>query len=177
MTLVLNNPAPLNDATTSLGQVQFYPTIAKSGVKATTVTLDSSVLFTSSGATVGNCLSVSQQGTQFSLIYECGDSALAYYLRTGNAPSMIKPVNPNPVSAANGGLVHFQYATKHEGIVSIIIYDELGKEVARVVDAQYHPAGTYEVQYDASGIRSGSYIYRFQLDNNHVISGRLVVSN
>jgi hypothetical protein len=177
MTLVLDNPAPLNDATTSLGQVQFYPTVAQSGIKTTTVTLASSDLLTTSGAPVGNCLAVSQQGTQFALIYECGDSALAYYLKNGTPPSMIKPVNPNPVSASSGGIVNFQYATKHEGIVSIIIYDELGKEAARVVNNQYHPAGTYEVRYDASGLRSGSYIYRFQVDNNHASSGRLVVSN
>ncbi len=179
LTISLSGPA-LTDAEATAGtlaEVRFYPTIAKDGEKTTTVTLTSSDLLTSSGAAVGNCLAVSQKGTQFSLVYACGDSSLANFLLTGNGPSMIKPVNPNPVSASNGGIVNFQYVTKHEGIVSLIIYDELGKEVARVVSGQYHPAGTYEVRYDASGMRSGSYIYRFQLDHHRAISGRMVVSN
>jgi len=74
-------------------------------------------------------------------------------------------------------VVNFQYVTRHQGIVSLIIYDELGKEITRVVNGQYHPAGTYEVRTDVSRLMSGSYIYRFQLDNHHAISGRLVVSN
>jgi hypothetical protein len=74
-------------------------------------------------------------------------------------------------------VVNFQYVTRHEGIVSLIIYDELGKEVARVVNAQFHPAGTYEVRADVSRLTSGSYIYRFQLDNHYAMSSRLVVSN
>ena len=90
---------------------------------------------------------------------------------------MIKPINPNPVSSSNGGVVNFQYVTRHEGIVSLIIYDELGKEVARVINSRYHQAGTYEVHYDASRLGSGSYVYRFQLDRHHAISGRMVVNN
>ena len=179
LTISMSGPV-LSDAQASsgsLGEVRFYPTIAKEGEKATTVTLASSDLLTASGAAVGNCLAVSRIGTQFSLIYQCGDSTLAHFLLTGNAPSMIKPVNPNPVSASNGGIVNFQYVTKHEGIISLLIYDELGKEVARVIGGQYHPAGTYEVRYDASALRSGSYIYRFQLDYHRAISGRMVVSN
>ena len=179
LTISMSGPA-LTDAQAasgSLGEVLFYPTLAKDGEKVTTIALSSSDLLTASGTAVGNCLAVSRIGTQFSLVYSCGDSALAHFLLTGNGPSMIKPINPNPVSAANGGIVNFQYVTKHEGVVSIIIYDELGKEVARVVGGQYHPAGTYEVRYDASGLRSGSYIYRFQLDNHRAISGRMVVAN
>lgn len=179
LTLSLSGPV-LNDAQAtagSLGEIRFYPTLAKSGTKTTTVILASSDLLTAGGASVGGCLGISQKSTQFSLVYSCGDSTLAYYLKNGNAPSMIKPANPNPVSSANGGIVNFQYVTKHEGIVSLTIYDELGKEVARVVTGQYHPAGTYEVRYDASRLSSGSYIYRFQLDNDHAISNRMVVSN
>lgn len=177
LTLILNGNAPLNDATSSLGEIRFYPTLTRSDTKSTTVNLTSSDLLTSGGAAVGNCLAVSQKGTQFALVYSCGDSTLAYFLRTGNAPSMIKPINPNPVTSVNGGIVSFQYVTRHEGIVSILIYDELGKEVGRVVSGQYHPAGTYEVHFDASHLSSGSYIYRFQLDRHHAISGRMVVGN
>jgi hypothetical protein len=182
LTLILDGTAPLSDADLQtsngvLGQLSFTPTLAKSGSKVATVTLAPPDLRMANDSVVGGCLAVTQTGTQFSLVYACGDSTLAYFLTNGNAPSMIKPVNPNPVSLSNGGVVNFQYVTRHEGIVSLIIYDELGKEVARVVNAQFHPAGTYEVRTDVSRLTSGSYIYRFQLDNHHAISGRLVVSN
>jgi hypothetical protein len=180
LTLILYGTTPLTDAQASagvLGQLSFTPKLAKSGSKATTVTLAPPNLLMASGAPVGGCLAITQSGTQFSLVYACGDSTLAYFLANGKVPEMIKPVNPNPVSASNGGVVNFQYVTRHEGIVSLIIYDELGKEVVRAVNAQFHPAGTYEVHADVSRLTSGSYIYRFQLDNHHAISGRLVVSN
>ncbi|MDP4219629.1 MAG: hypothetical protein Q8896_04265 [Bacteroidota bacterium] len=179
LTIILTGPA-LTDAQASagsIGEVHFYPTLTQVGSKATTVSLTASDFLTASGAPVGNCLAISQQGTDFSLVYSCGDSTLAYFLKNGKAPSMIKPINPNPVSSSNGGIVNFQYVTKHEGMVSLVIFDELGKEVARVVNNQYHPAGTYEVRYDASKLASGSYIYRFQLDNQRALSGRMVVSN
>jgi len=179
LTVIMTGPV-LTDAQAAagtLGEIDFTPTLAKLGSKTTSVALTSSVFQTASGAPVGNCLAITEQGTQFSLVYECGDSTLAYFLTNGNAPSMIKPINPNPVSKANGGIVNFQYVTRHEGIVTLSIYDELGKEVARVVSSQFHPAGTYEVRYDTSRLPSGSYVYRFQLDNHHAISNRLVVNN
>jgi pullulanase/glycogen debranching enzyme len=44
---------------------------------------------------------------------------------------------------------------------SLKIYDLLGKEVATLVD-EFKPAGTYEVNFDASNLPSGVYIYRLQ---------------
>ena len=41
------------------------------------------------------------------------------------------------------------------------IYDILGNEVATLVD-EYREAGRYEVDYDASGLASGIYLYRIQ---------------
>ena len=87
---------------------------------------------------------------------------------------MIKPVKPNPVS---GGIVHFEYVITHQGMVSIILYDELGREAARVIDRRLQPAGAYTAEFDARGLPSGSYTYRFQLDSHRAISGNMVVSN
>ena len=39
------------------------------------------------------------------------------------------------------------------------MYDLLGREVAVLVDERKAP-GSYEVQFDASGLASGVYIYR-----------------
>ena len=43
--------------------------------------------------------------------------------------------------------------------VKITVYDILGREVAVLVNERKAP-GTYEVQFDAAGLASGTYIYR-----------------
>ena len=85
------------------------------------------------------------------------------------------PVNPNPAGAANGGVLNFQYASRTEGFVSLVICDELGKEVARVIDNRYLPAGTYRVGYNISPLSEGTYVYRFTLNNKNATSGRVVI--
>ncbi|MEO8230753.1 MAG: T9SS type A sorting domain-containing protein, partial [Ignavibacteriota bacterium] len=44
---------------------------------------------------------------------------------------------------------------------SLKVYDILGNEVATLVD-EYKPAGSYEVEFDASRLTSGIYFYRLQ---------------
>lgn len=61
--------------------------------------------------------------------------------------------NPfNPVTTIN-------YDIKTNGFVSIKIYTILGEEVATVVDA-FKTAGSYSVDFNASALSSGVYIYR-----------------
>jgi len=43
------------------------------------------------------------------------------------------------------------------------IYDVLGNEVAKLVD-EYKPAGSYEVEWDASGLPSGIYFYQLKTE-------------
>ncbi|MFO7526662.1 MAG: T9SS type A sorting domain-containing protein, partial [Ignavibacteriaceae bacterium] len=43
------------------------------------------------------------------------------------------------------------------------VYDLLGREVATLVD-EYKPAGSYEVEFDASGLSSGIYYYRLSAE-------------
>ncbi|GMU95622.1 discoidin domain-containing protein [Ignavibacterium album] len=47
--------------------------------------------------------------------------------------------------------------------VSLRVYDILGNEVATLVD-EYKEPGIYEVEFDASDLASGVYIYRLQAD-------------
>lgn len=63
--------------------------------------------------------------------------------------------NPfNPTTIIN-------YSLKDAGRVSIKVYDILGSEVATLVN-ETKPAGTYEVEFNASQLPSGVYIYRMQ---------------
>ena len=62
-----------------------------------------------------------------------------------------------------------------DNIISLILNDELGKEVARVIDDRNIPAGTYEVRYDISHLSEGTYVYRFTLNKKSATSGRFVI--
>ncbi len=48
--------------------------------------------------------------------------------------------------------------------IKIVVYDILGKEVATLVNEQKN-TGTYEVLFNASGLASGTYIYRLHVGN------------
>ncbi len=48
--------------------------------------------------------------------------------------------------------------------VQLKVYDMLGNEVATLVD-EYRPAGSYEVEFDATDLSSGIYFYKLQTSN------------
>ena len=52
-----------------------------------------------------------------------------------------------------------RYALPVSGDVSLIIYNLLGEEVARLVDG-FQPAGGYQTEWNASNASSGIYFYR-----------------
>ncbi len=54
--------------------------------------------------------------------------------------------------------------TRHALSVQLKIYDILGKEVALLINEE-QPAGNYEVEFNASALASGTYIYRLTSDN------------
>lgn len=64
---------------------------------------------------------------------------------------------PNPFNP----VTRIQFAVPKNEIVSIRVYDILGKEVATLVNEQKN-AGTYEVDFNASLLSSGVYFYRMQ---------------
>jgi hypothetical protein len=64
---------------------------------------------------------------------------------------------PNPFNPST----KFSYHVKEDGIVSLKIFDNTGRQVATIVDG-YVPKGRYEVEWDASQLSSGIYFYRFQ---------------
>jgi hypothetical protein len=66
---------------------------------------------------------------------------------------------PNPFNPLT--VVGYQLATG--STVKLGVYDQLGREVARLVDGKQE-AGHHEVTFDASGLASGVYVYRIMAE-------------
>ena len=62
------------------------------------------------------------------------------------------PFNPTTI---------IKYSLPHESIVTIKIFDVLGSEVKTLV-SEKQEEGTYEIDFNASSLASGMYIYRMQ---------------
>jgi hypothetical protein len=62
---------------------------------------------------------------------------------------------PNPFNPTTT----IDFALAEAGPVQIVVLNSLGAEVARLVD-ESRPAGAYSVQFDASKLPSGTYVYR-----------------
>lgn len=58
--------------------------------------------------------------------------------------------------------------------VRLVVYDELGQEVAKLVDAR-QTAGTYTVHWDSGGHASGVYFYRLVAGNNAATKSMLLL--
>lgn len=62
------------------------------------------------------------------------------------------PFNPN---------TNIKYSVAQTGLVTIRVYDVLGREVAQLVNEQKAP-GSYNVTFDASNLTSGVYLYKME---------------
>lgn len=67
---------------------------------------------------------------------------------------------PNPFNPET----KISYSIPQNGIVSLKVYDILGKEVAGLVN-KYQNAGEYSVVFNASGLAGGTYFYKLQTDD------------
>ena len=77
-----------------------------------------------------------------------------------------------PIAAGSG-----QASTSlsnHVPSVQLIVYDVLGNEVATLVDEEKSP-GNYEVQFNASNLASGVYIYRLRTSSGFLITKKLIL--
>jgi hypothetical protein len=68
------------------------------------------------------------------------------------SPNFPNPFNPNTV-------ISYQLPVGSD--VTLKVYDNLGNEIATLVD-EYKPAGTYEVEFNASSLPSGIYFYKIR---------------
>lgn len=85
-------------------------------------------------------------------IEEAGDLPVVVELRQ-NYPN---PFNPTTM---------ISYQLSGNGHVQLKVYDIIGREVATLVNER-KTAGNYQVQFDASSLSSGMYVYRLLTGNN-----------
>ncbi len=64
---------------------------------------------------------------------------------------------PNPFNPST----KISYSIKEEGLVTLKVYDILGKEIVTLVN-ENKPAGYYKAEFKASALPSGMYIYKIQ---------------
>ncbi len=65
---------------------------------------------------------------------------------------------PNPFNPTT----KFSFVIGHSSLVTIKVYDILGKEVATVLNNRKYEIGSYEIPFDASRLASGIYFYRLE---------------
>lgn len=70
---------------------------------------------------------------------------------------------PNPFNPATT----IQYSIPNDGIVTLTIYDLLGRPLLKPVD-RFHTRGTYFIRVDASSLSSGIYIYRLSIGGQSI---------
>ncbi len=86
-------------------------------------------------------------------------------LEFGLAQNYPNPFNPSTT---------IPFSVDRTSLVSLKIYDVLGREVATVVSEQLSP-GRYSARWDASGLPSGVYMYRLQAGSSTAVKSLLLV--
>jgi hypothetical protein len=69
------------------------------------------------------------------------------------------PFNPSTV---------ISYSIAKAGNVTLKVYNMLGQEVATLVNG-YQAANSYKVNFNASGLSSGVYMYKLSTGSNEII--------
>jgi hypothetical protein len=76
---------------------------------------------------------------------------------------------PNPFNPST----KISYSIPADGFVKLAVYNLLGEEVATIVNS-FQKADRYEVNFDASGLSSGVYVYKIE-SSNYTASKKLVL--
>jgi len=83
---------------------------------------------------------------------------------------ILKQNYPNPFN--NSTMINYQLP--QVSLVDLSIYNILGQKVAALV-SEKQPAGSYKVEWNASGFASGVYLYRLTTDKGFVQTCKLIV--
>lgn len=89
-------------------------------------------------------------------VTEQGNQIPSEYNLSQNYPN---PFNPSTM---------IKYSIPKEGMVTLKVFDMLGKEVATLVN-KYQTPGNYSVSFNASNLPSGVYIYKIESNNFNAV--------
>lgn len=93
---------------------------------------------------------------------EINDLAPAKFSLAQNFPNPFNPTTKIKYTIATSHSYHHP-VQERDVKVRLIVYDVLGNEVATLAD-EYKPAGSYEIELDASKYKLGSGVYFYQLN-------------
>ncbi len=106
----------------------------------------------------------------------CNNTGGARLGETSTETTLDNPVNlevkayPNPFDHST----QISFSISEASNTSIIIYDAQGKAIQRLIDNESKEAGTHEIIFDASTLKSGVYFYTVQVGYKEV-TNKLVV--
>jgi len=78
---------------------------------------------------------------------------------------------PNPAQA----FTKIQYSVPDNGMVSIKVYDILGKEVTSLV-SENKVKGAYEINYNTSSLLNGIYFYTMTVNNKLIATQKMIIT-
>ena len=109
----------------------------------------------------------------FTLVRYNGDQSTDVNTKNINEISLsyrIEQNYPNPFNPST----KIKFVIPKSSFVNLKVYDILGNEVATLINEE-KPAGSYEVNFNASGFSSGIYFYRLRAGNNYSITQKMVL--
>ncbi len=78
---------------------------------------------------------------------------------------------PNPFNPST----LIQFALPESDIVTLRVFDSLGRNVATLLEAQLQPAGVHSVEFNASGLASGVYLYTLESESSLLLTRRMLL--
>jgi hypothetical protein len=110
---------------------------------------------------IANSIGITHVGTKL-FIDDLAWSGTTDVQSTDQTPNSfsLKQNYPNPFNPST----RIQYQVASNSQVTLKVYDLLGNELAVLVD-EFKPAGSHEVEFNASELSSGIYLYKLQAGN------------
>jgi len=82
----------------------------------------------------------------------------------------LKQNYPNPFNPTTA----IEFTLPESGFVTLTVYNTLGEEVAVLINQQMS-AGSYEKEFNASGLPSGTYIYKIMVGNKYTSEKKMLL--
>jgi hypothetical protein len=106
-------------------------------------------------------------GDPQSIVFDPGNWILKNNTVVTEVEDVVQPLNyslqqnyPNPFNPSTT----IEYSIPQSGLVTLKVFNVLGKEVATLVNGQ-NDAGNHTVEFNASALNSGVYFYKIESDN------------